>query len=111
MSFKRQVDVSGSLSRGMLSCQTHCCKPRVSNWICVLKSLLEWRKWPSAEVNYTVEEATAHVLAFAGRLSVLAADGASMSESILTVPASATYRQRTALLTAGEIAGLPRPQL
>mmetsp|Transcript_63813 Transcript_63813/g.152188 ORF Transcript_63813/g.152188 Transcript_63813/m.152188 type:complete len:986 (+) Transcript_63813:96-3053(+) len=65
----------------------------------------------SEDVNYTIEEAAAHVLGFVKKISGLAADGGVMTESILTVPAKATYLQRLAMLTAGEIAGLPRPQL
>ncbi|CAE8700583.1 unnamed protein product, partial [Polarella glacialis] len=63
------------------------------------------------EVEYTIEEATAHLLSFAKGLAVDTVDGAAVTETIITVPSSATMQQRRALLTSARIAGLSRPQL
>ncbi|CAJ1345533.1 unnamed protein product [Effrenium voratum] len=61
--------------------------------------------------DYTVEEATAHLLNFAKDLAEVTVDGTAVSETILTVPSTATMLQRRAILHAARIAGLPKPQL
>mmetsp|Transcript_66518 Transcript_66518/g.192036 ORF Transcript_66518/g.192036 Transcript_66518/m.192036 type:complete len:962 (-) Transcript_66518:68-2953(-) len=61
--------------------------------------------------SVTVEEAAGHLLSFVKHLATEAADGAKVSESVLTVPSQATFNQRRAMLAAAKIAGLPRAQL
>eukprot|EP00928_Gymnodinium_smaydae_P061231 TRINITY_DN45362_c0_g1_i1.p1 TRINITY_DN45362_c0_g1~~TRINITY_DN45362_c0_g1_i1.p1 ORF type:complete len:1000 (+),score=297.48 TRINITY_DN45362_c0_g1_i1:108-3002(+) len=63
------------------------------------------------ETSYSVEEVTAHLLAFAKGLASATVEGISVSETLLTVPSAARYPQRRALVGAARIAGLPRPQL
>mmetsp|Transcript_70521 Transcript_70521/g.181751 ORF Transcript_70521/g.181751 Transcript_70521/m.181751 type:complete len:927 (+) Transcript_70521:141-2921(+) len=60
---------------------------------------------------YTVEEVTGHLLGFAKGLAMEAVDGISVSDTILTIPADATFLRRRSLLTAAKMARLPRPQL
>jgi len=63
------------------------------------------------EDRYTVEEITAHLIRFAKALSHDAAESTAVTETIITVPSTATFAQRRALLAAARIAGAPRPQL
>eukprot|EP00887_Chlorella_sp_A99_P006297 scaffold3.g6297.t1 len=55
---------------------------------------------------YSVEELVASLLEYAQRLASAAADGAPVADVVLVVPAYFTPRQRTALLDAGQLAGL-----
>jgi len=63
------------------------------------------------EDGMTVEEAAGHILSFTKGLASEAADGAKVSETVLTVPSQATFNHRRAILAAAKIAGLPRAQL
>eukprot|EP00746_Dinoflagellata_sp_MGD_P143656 gnl/MRDRNA2_/MRDRNA2_76456_c0_seq2.p1 gnl/MRDRNA2_/MRDRNA2_76456_c0~~gnl/MRDRNA2_/MRDRNA2_76456_c0_seq2.p1 ORF type:complete len:921 (-),score=231.69 gnl/MRDRNA2_/MRDRNA2_76456_c0_seq2:94-2856(-) len=66
------------------------------------------RKVPAFKVKdqeMVIEEVAAHVLGFAKSLAEAAAEGTEVTEVMLTVPASATTRQRQALKDAAEIAG------
>jgi len=61
--------------------------------------------------NYSVEEVTAHVLSFASKLAVEAAEGGRAMETVITIPSDATFNQRRAMLASAQIAKLARPQL
>ncbi|CAL1135260.1 unnamed protein product [Cladocopium goreaui] len=52
------------------------------------------------------EEILASILSFAKQMSEDSADGKSVRELVVTVPSDATLRQRQAIVSAGEIAGL-----
>mmetsp|Transcript_55445 Transcript_55445/g.154499 ORF Transcript_55445/g.154499 Transcript_55445/m.154499 type:complete len:956 (+) Transcript_55445:43-2910(+) len=63
------------------------------------------------EGNLSLVEAAGHLLGFARRLAEETVDKVPVSETVLTIPASATMLQRLSLLDAAAIAQLPRPQL
>jgi hypoxia up-regulated 1 len=71
----------------------------------------ETRKVPTFKVGdkeMVMEEAAAHVFGFAKSIAEMSDDGAEVREIVVTVPATATQRQRRAVMDAAEIAGFKK---
>lgn len=71
----------------------------------------ETRKVPAFKVGdkeMVMEEAAAHVLGFAKQIAEIAADDTEVREVVVTVPSTATQRQRRAVMDAAEIAGFKK---
>lgn len=71
----------------------------------------ETRKVPTfkfKDKEMVMEEAAAHVIGFAKSIAEIAGDGAEVREVVVTVPSTATQRQRRAVMDAAEIAGFKK---